>query len=302
MVRTFFSPPFLMTSRLAWALVPFLLIHIIIPRHPTAQSRFSPPCIMTSRVAWALFPPPPSDTFHPMASGSSNMFQPAMSNDISHGMSTLPPPSDTFHPTAPRSSNTFQPAMSNDVYYFMRSDDSNLPEAPSDPMPEVMTKVAKGTHKTKCASTTRTKFLGSKYIPQISSLPTPPSLKFITPKFLCDLKVEAWTSMFKALFQENLFPSTNELSTITQNMLDTMVTRHSQTPSHRLELTRWKSGSDTKNCIMTLKGVLKEIHGDFEEIALLTWVAAYHLSLDITRTRDEMYAAQVARLTTLLTM
>ncbi|KAG1759451.1 hypothetical protein EDD22DRAFT_994485 [Suillus occidentalis] len=263
--------------------------------HPTASRSlitFQPPMYNDiSRDMSTLLPP--SDTFHPTASGSSNTFQPAMSNDISRSMSTLPPPSDTFHPTAPRSSNTFQPAMSNDSLL--------LHEAPSDPTPEVTIKLTKGTRKTKCASTTRTKFLGSKYIPQISSLPTPPSLKFLTPKFLRDLKVEARTSMFKALFQENLFPSTNELSTIAQNMLDTTVTRHCQTPSHRLELTRWKSGSDAKSCIATLKGVLKEIHGDFEEIALLTWVAAYHLSLDITRTRDEMYAARVARLTTLLT-
>jgi hypothetical protein len=198
--------------------------------------------------------------------------------------------------------------MSNDIYYFMRSDDSNVVQSPSDPIPEVTTRLTQGTrptsHKTKCDST-RTKFLGSKYLTQGS----PQSIKkvssslflILTPTFIRDFKEDARISMIKALFQENLFLSVAELSTIAQNTLDLKVACYvSQNAAHEPELILWKSGSDAKSCLTRLKGVLKEIHNDFEEVTVISWISAYRLSLDISNTRAKMQAAQVIDITVLL--
>ncbi|KAG1780459.1 hypothetical protein EV702DRAFT_1077646 [Suillus placidus] len=250
-------------------------------------------------------PPPPSDTYHPVVSHTTHNFQPVMSNDVSHRMNDPPPPSDTYHSVASHSSNKFQPAMSNDVYYFMRPDDSNIPQALSDPMPEVTTKLARGTsRKNKRVSSTRMKFLSSKQIAQESSLTmtqASSSLVFLPPMFLRDFKEDARISMIKALFDENLFPSVDELSVIAKATFDTTVTRFtSQDATHGPELIRWKSGSEAKSCLARLKGVLKEIHGDFEEVAVISWISAYELSLNIWNTRNVMYATRVADLTALL--
>jgi hypothetical protein len=107
--------------------------------------------------------------------------------------------------------------------------------------------------------------------------------------------------MIKALFQENLFSSVAELSTIAQNTLDSKVARYvSQNAAHEPELILWKSGSDAKSCLTRLKGVLKEIHNDFEEVTVISWISAYRLSLDISNTRAKMQAAQVIDITVLL--
>ncbi|KAG1859762.1 hypothetical protein F4604DRAFT_1684512 [Suillus subluteus] len=231
-----------------------------------------------------------------------------MSNDVSHSMNDPPPPSDAYRSTGFHSSNNFQPAMSNDIYYFTRSDNSNVVQSSSDPIPEVTKKLTQGTRptsrKTKRDST-RTKFLGSKYVaqelPRSIQQASSSLLLVLTPMFIRDFKEDARISMIKALFQENLFLSPSELSTIAQKTLDTMVTRcANQNPAHWPELILWKSGSDGKSCLTRLKGVLKEIHGDFQEVAVISWILAYGLSLDITNTRYEMQATRVADLTLLL--
>ncbi|KAG1903800.1 uncharacterized protein F5891DRAFT_1184747 [Suillus fuscotomentosus] len=226
---------------------------------------------------------------------------------LSHGTDDPPPLPDTYHSVVSHSSNNSQPAMSNDGYYFMRSDDSNV-QAPLDPIPEVTTqKLIRGRHtsrKTKRATSTRTKFLNSKYVTQESSLSmeqASSSFVFLTPTLLQDFKGDARTDMFKNLFEDNLFPSASELSTIANNTLDATIARYtSNNVNHGHELIRWKSGPDAKNLLARLKAILKEIHGDFEEIASISWISAYDLSLDLSLSRDEMQAARVANIAALL--
>lgn len=225
---------------------------------------------------------------------------------LSHGMDDPPPLPDTYHSVVSHSSNNSQPAMSNDGYYFMRSDDSNV-QAPLDPIPEVTKKLIRGRHtscKTKCATSTRTKFLNSKYVTQELSLSmeqVSSSFVFLTPMLLQDFKGDTQTDMFKNLFEDNLFPSASELSTIANNTLDATIARYtSNNVNHGHELIRWKSGPDTKNLLVRLKAIPKEIHGDFEEITSISWISAYDLSLDLSLSRDEMQAVRVANIAALL--
>ncbi|KAG1872249.1 hypothetical protein F4604DRAFT_1925869 [Suillus subluteus] len=239
-------------------------------------------------------PPPHSDTYYAISSHNLNNFQPTMSNDVSHDMNNPPPPSDTYYSVPSHSLNDFQPAISDDVYYFMRSDNLNVLQAPSDPMPEVTAKLARSTPSTSCktkrASSTQTKFLGSKYVAQESSLSmkrvSSSSLIFLTATFLHDFKEGARINMIKALFQNNLFLSVGELSTIATNTLNATVIHYTRL--------------DAKSCLARLKGVLKEIHSDFKEVAAISWISAYELSLDISLTRVQMQAAWVTDLTALL--
>ncbi|KAG2159499.1 uncharacterized protein EDB93DRAFT_1099854 [Suillus bovinus] len=225
---------------------------------------------------------------------------------VSHGMNNPPPLPDTHHSVVSHSSNNSQPAMSNDIYYFMRFNNSNL-QAPLDPIPEVTRKLIHGRHtsrKTKTAASTQTKFLKSKYVTQESPLSTEhvsSLFVFLTPTLLQDFKGDVQTDMFKKLFKDNLFPSPTELSTIANDTLDaTIVCYTTQNTDHGHELTHWKSGSDAKKLLTRLKGVLKKIHGNFEEITSISWISAYDLSLDLSLSRDEMQAVRVANMTSLL--
>ncbi|KAG2138104.1 uncharacterized protein EDB93DRAFT_1253485 [Suillus bovinus] len=225
---------------------------------------------------------------------------------VSHGMNDPPPLPDTHHSVVSHSSNNSQPAMSNNVYYFMRSNNSNL-QAPLDPIPEVTRKLIHGrhtSHKTKTAASTQMKFLKSKYVTQESPLSTEHASSlfiFLTVTLLQDFKGDIQSNMFKKLFKDNLFPSPTELSTIANDTLDATIARYTtENANHGHELTHWKSGLDAKKLLTRLKGVLKKIHGDFEEITSISWISAYNLSLDLSISRDKMQAVQVANMTSLL--
>ncbi|KAG1794645.1 uncharacterized protein HD556DRAFT_1442840 [Suillus plorans] len=177
---------------------------------------------------------------------------------VSHGTNDPPPLPDTYHSV--HSSNNSQPAMSNDVYYFMRSDDSNI-QAPLDPIPEVTKKLIR-------VPRFQIRHPGVIPVHGTGILVVRLFNTDVTPGFQrgrSDRHVQN-------LFKDNLFPSASELSTIANNTLDATIARYtSNNANHGHELIRWKSGLDAKNLLARLKGILKEIHGDFEEIA--TWVA-----------------------------
>ncbi|KAG2116814.1 hypothetical protein DEU56DRAFT_919181 [Suillus clintonianus] len=251
----------------------------------------------------------PSDTYNsgaPYAMNNPYPHSDTYNSTISHTVNDLHPPSDTYGSMVPHNSNNLH-APPSDMYYFMGSSGSNDLQPPhSDPIPDVTTKLVVGTrpktNKTKRPSN-RTKFLGSKYVSQapplsmeqVSSSP----LIIVTPEILRILKQDARIAMFKLLFEENLFPSVEEMTVIATTALDKTVAQHSK-DSNAAELVHWKSGSDGKNFLSRLKGASKEIHGDFEQVAEISWVSAYGLGHNLSNTKAGMQTSRVASLTALL--
>ncbi|KAG1829704.1 hypothetical protein EV424DRAFT_1344137 [Suillus variegatus] len=208
----------------------------------------------------------------------------------------------------PPDAYTMASSSSRNEYYFARShSDSNDPQPPSDPMPHVTQKLGRSVRpSSRKATRSRTKFLTSKQIPQESPLsmiqaPSSLSLVFTSPEFIRDVKEDARTTMFKFLFQENLFPSTTENSAIAKRALDDTIARYSTTKGvNGVDLVLWKSGQDGKNLLARMKAVVKEIHNDFEQVAMFSWISAYALSHNISMTKFDMQTARITRLTALL--
>ncbi|KAG1790741.1 hypothetical protein EV424DRAFT_1355216, partial [Suillus variegatus] len=126
----------------------------------------------------------------------------------------------------PPDAYTMASSSSRNEYYFARShSDSNDPQPPSDPMPHVTQK------------------LGRSVRPSSRALVI--VAIFTSPEFIRDVKEDARTTMFKFLFQENLFPSTTENSAIAKRALDDTIARYSTTKGvNGVDLVLWKSGQD----------------------------------------------------------
>ncbi|KAG0700314.1 hypothetical protein DFH29DRAFT_876653 [Suillus ampliporus] len=236
---------------------------------------------------------------------------PIYNSTASHIMNDPRPPPDAYNSSsvASHGSNDLNLQVPiSDTYYFMTSHGGSNFQPPSDPMPEVTKKLGRSIRPSirKTKRPNRTKFINSKYIPQESSssmaqAPSSSQLIFILPEFLRNMKEDAQIAMIKALFQQNLFPSTKENSDIATQALDDTVTRYSAMEGvNGNNLVQWKLGPDGKNLLARMKAAVKEIHSDFEQVAVLSWISAYGLSHNISMTKVDMQTARFARLTTLL--
>ncbi|KAG1760568.1 hypothetical protein EDD22DRAFT_989641 [Suillus occidentalis] len=239
----------------------------------------------------------------------------SINRDI-HAHSDYPPTSDshhagsTYNPTtshaASSSSHTSNPQPTSDMYYFARSHSNpNDPQLPSDPMPEVTQKLGQSVRPSKRAKCSQTKFRGSKYTSQDShlSMVQEPSLlpPVPSPEFIRDIGENARVTMIKSLFQENLFPSATENSDIARKALDDTIARYSvMEGANGNDLFYLKAGPSGKNMLARMKAALKEIHGDFEQVASLSWIPAYTLSHDLSMTRLEMQTTRSTKLNALL--
>ncbi|KAG1782299.1 hypothetical protein EV702DRAFT_1041171 [Suillus placidus] len=217
-----------------------------------------------------------------------------------------PPDASNCNSMASSSSHNLQPPMSS--YYFARSHSgSNDPQPPSDPMPEVTKRLGQGirpsNHKTKRP---RTKFIASKLTPQESPLvitraPSSLGIVFISSEFIRNVEEDARITMFKFLFEQNLFPSATENSQIAMEALDSTVARYSgMIGGNGADLVHWKSGPDGISILTKMKMAVKEIHSSFEQVAAFSWISAYALGHDISMTQLEMQTVRVSRLTALL--
>ncbi|KAG0694557.1 hypothetical protein DFH29DRAFT_880646 [Suillus ampliporus] len=186
----------------------------------------------------------------------------------------------------------------------MRQPPSSKERPPSD---KIANKLYKGIRnidsKLKKRASKQSVYVGDVFIPSGPSPSMGHVLSHMTPisltgKTIEDVKVTASKAMITAVFQETLFPSADELTKIASTAMDTAIAEYSG--ETHAGLTQWKLRSEGRQHISRMKGELKQVYVDFQNVAEMSMLSAYGLALDLSKSKLEMMNLHTASIRYLL--
>ncbi|KAG0692047.1 hypothetical protein DFH29DRAFT_883161 [Suillus ampliporus] len=186
----------------------------------------------------------------------------------------------------------------------MRQPPSSKERPPSD---KIANKLYKGIRnidsKLKKRASKQSVYVGDVFIPSGPSPSMGHVLSHMTPisltgKTIEDVKVTASKAMITAVFQETLFPSADELTKIALTAMDTAIAEYSG--ETHAGLTQWKLRSEGRQHISRMKGELKQVYVDFQNVAEMSMLSAYGLALDLSKSKLEMMNLHTASIRYLL--
>ncbi|KAG1839160.1 hypothetical protein F4604DRAFT_1940929 [Suillus subluteus] len=120
----------------------------------------------------------------------------------------------------------------------------------------------------------------------------------LTPQTLENVKAAASTAMITAIFDKSLFLTAKELTDIVMAAVDKTIAQYSG--KTHTGLLQWKLRSEGSQHISRMKGELKQIYVDFQNVADMSMLSAYGLAHDILKTKQEMTNSHIADIRYLL--
>ncbi|KAG2112793.1 hypothetical protein BD769DRAFT_1391802 [Suillus cothurnatus] len=109
---------------------------------------------------------------------------------------------------------------------------------------------------------------------------------------LKSLKELAHKEMVQRVFEIGLFPTSDKITVTVNAALDTVITSDAH-------LKRWRTTQEGQLLTSRLKGVVKNIHSDFQKVVLIIVLASHQSLVELLMTNADMQVSQAARISDL---
>ncbi|KAG1817606.1 uncharacterized protein BJ212DRAFT_1480165 [Suillus subaureus] len=121
---------------------------------------------------------------------------------------------------------------------------------------------------------------------------------YLAPETLENAKAAASTAMVTAIFQKTLFPDANVLTQCASDTVDKVIAEY--LGETHAGLTQWKLRSEGSQHMSRMKGKLKQVYINFQNVTKMSMLSAYGLAFEISKSKQEMMNLCIANIQYLL--